>query len=227
MEFLHTKRFPKIHLSFKIYLYLLPFIVLLSFDNFLFNLNIMIIFFPLAFLLLFTGIYTLYHGVRQARYYLAGWSLLIVSLLLSVYESMGGDTSFITFAYMNEVAFALEAFIFSIALAYRINILSEQKIASDKKLIEFQKEEQELLESLVNIKTKDLRNSLDEKEILYKELNHRVKNNLQMILSLVKLQINQTYIQNTKDELNITKDRINSIANLYEILHLRGDSNNF
>ena len=48
-----------------------------------------------------------------------------------------------------------------------------------------------------------------------------------MILSLIKLQINQTYVQTTKDELHITKDRINSIANLYEILHLRGDSNNF
>jgi len=227
MEFLQTQKFPKLHLILKLYLYSLPILTLLSFDNFLFNLNIMIIFFPLALVLLYTGIYALSKGVKQARYYLAGWSFLILSLNISVYESMGGDISFIHFEYMNELAFVVEAFIFSIALAYRINILSEQKIDSDRKLIKFQQEEQELLESLVNLKTKDLRDSLDEKEVLYKELNHRVKNNLQMILSLIKLQINQTYVQSTKEELNITKDRINSIANLYEILHLRGDSDNF
>lgn len=62
--------------------------------------------------------------------------------------------------------------------------------------------------------------SIKEKEILYQELNHRVKNNLQMILSLVKLQISRTDSAQSKEELRITKNRIDSISSLYESLHL-------
>ncbi len=62
--------------------------------------------------------------------------------------------------------------------------------------------------------------SIKEKEILYQELNHRVKNNLQMILSLVKLQISRTHSEQSKEELLITKNRIDSISSLYESLHL-------
>ncbi len=62
--------------------------------------------------------------------------------------------------------------------------------------------------------------SIKEKEILYQELNHRVKNNLQMILSLVKLQISRTNSAQSKEELRITQNRIDSISALYESLHL-------
>jgi len=227
MEFLNTKQFVKIHQFFKFYLYLLPTVSILSFDNFIFNLNVMVIFFPLAFMLIFVGVYAYRQGVKEAQYYLVGWSALIISLNLSVYEAMGGVLESDYFTYMNEVAFMFEAFMFSIALAHRIKIISKAKTDADKKLINFQRKEQELLETLVEEKTMELRGSLEEKEILYKELNHRVKNNLQMILSLIKLQINQTLVANTKEELTVTKNRISSIAELYEILHLRGDSKHF
>ena len=62
--------------------------------------------------------------------------------------------------------------------------------------------------------------SIKEKEILYQELNHRVKNNLQMILSLIKLQISRTDSAQSKEELRITQNRIDSISALYESLHL-------
>ena len=122
------------------------------------------------------------------------------------------------------MAFILEALLFSMALAHRINILSEEKSKLDKKLIYFQKEEQERLKTLVNQKTKDLTFALEEKNILYQELNHRVKNNLQMILSLIRLQISKTKSTDTKNELNITKNRINSISHLYEILYLQDNT---
>ena len=133
MEFLNTKQFPRIHQSLKIYLYTLPLFVVLSFDNFFFDLNIMLIFFPLAFLMIFTGFYALYHGVKQAKLYIVGWSFLILSLIFSVLKSLGGYDIFVHFIYINELAFALESLIFSIALAQRINILSEEKMESDKK----------------------------------------------------------------------------------------------
>ena len=224
MSFLNSKRFTKLHFVLKAYLYILPIVTLLSFNNFFFDLNIMIIFFPLAFTLIYTAIYALKNGVKEALYYLIGWSMIIISLTLSVVESMGYGG---TITYMNEVAFMLEAFMFSIALAHRIKIMSQAKRDADVKLIHFQKQEQKLLQNLVAQKTQDLQNSLEEKEILYKELNHRVKNNLQMVLSLIKLQIGSTQSQATKEELTITQNRISSIAKLYETLHLKGETTNF
>jgi len=224
MSFLNSKRFSKLHNILKIYLYILPMVSLLSFNNFFFDLNIMIIFFPLAFTLIYTAIYALQHGTKEALYYLVGWSMLIISLTLSVSESIGTGTNI---PYMNEIAFMLEAFMFSLALAHRIRVISQAKRDTDIKFINFQQKEQELLKNLVSQKTQDLQNSLEEKEILYKELNHRVKNNLQMVLSLIKLQIASTRTEATKEELTITKNRISSIAKLYEILHLNGDKTNF
>lgn len=226
MEFLHTKQFKKTHTFLKLYLYMLPYIVLLSFDNLLFDLNIMLIYFPLSFVLIYTSFRALNAGIKEAIFYIIAWSFVIITLVFSVLQSLGVYDVFVYFAYINELAFALEALLFSIALAHRIKSLSEEKMLSDKKLIEFQQEEQELLESLVDEKIKDLKGALDEKEILYKELNHRVKNNIQMILSLIKLQIGKTNSQLTRDELVVTKNRINSISKLYEILHLKDATKN-
>jgi len=66
---------------------------------------------------------------------------------------------------------------------------------------------------------KQLIEAAKEKELLYRELNHRVKNNLLMILSLVKLQIARTPSEQTKNELLATKNRINSLSSLYKFLH--------
>jgi two-component sensor histidine kinase len=122
--------------------------------------------------------------------------------------------------YLNEVAFILETLLFSIALAHRINLVNEAKQQADEKLIQFQKTEQKRLELLVSEQTQEIKSSLKEKEILYKELNHRIKNNIQIILSLLTLQIGNTHSSETKEELTFTKNRINSLLGLYDKLYL-------
>ena len=226
-EFLNLKKFKKLDILIKAHLYILPVVAILSFDNFLFDLNIMLIFFPLALLMIYAGFNAYMHKQKEAMYYLFGWSFLIISLLLSVLKSLGGYDVTLHFAYLNELAFSLEALLFSIALAYRINILAEEKNRSDERLIMFQQEEQHRLESVVTTRTKDLSLALAEKNILYRELNHRVKNNIQMVLSLIRLQISKTSAKKVKEELTITKNRINSIANLYEVLYLKKSTKKF
>ena len=227
VEFLNTKKFTKIDRILKIYLYILPFIALLSFDNFLFDLNIMIIFIPLGFVMIYSGFHALSHGQKQAKYYIVGWSFVIVSLLFSVIKSMGGYDITEHFLYINELAFVLEALLFSIALAHRIDILSQAKNEADKKLIIYHKEEQLRLQTVVHEKIEALTLALEEKDILYRELNHRVKNNIQMVLSLIRLQISSTGSKEAGDELTVTKNRISSIANLYEILYFKKESKKF
>ncbi len=220
MEFLDTQRFAKIHFWLKFYLYLLPLVALLSYDNILFDLNVMVIFFPLSILMISAGVYAYLKGTTEAVVYLLGWSFIIISLTLSILQSLGMINLFEHFRYINEVAFALETFIFSIALAYRIKNLNKQKEILNEKLLAMQKSEQLRLQNLVEQQTRKLQASLEEKEILFKELQHRVKNNLSMVISLLELQIHNAVLQDTKKELTITCNRINSFAKLYELLYL-------
>jgi len=59
---------------------------------------------------------------------------------------------------------------------------------------------------------------LQQKETLFKELHHRVKNNLQLILSIVRLQRNRAHHQETRDVLNAFEQRVATIAGTHEIL---------
>ena len=183
-EFLNIYQFKKLDKPLKFYLYLTPIIALLSYDNFLFNMNIILLFIPLALYVVFISFYFLYKGVKQAKYYVLGWTIVIVSLIFINLKTIGFFDITKYFEYMNELSFSLEALLFSIALAHRINTLNEQKNELNLKLISFQKDEKKKLQELVYERTKDLEGSLQEKDLLYKELNHRVKNNLSMVISL-------------------------------------------
>lgn len=75
------------------------------------------------------------------------------------------------------------------------------------------------LEEMVEIRTLQLNKSLQEKEALLREIHHRVKNNMQIVSSLLLLQT-----QNIKDQkyINIFNDsnnRILSIALIHEKLY--------
>ncbi|MCW8837438.1 MAG: ATP-binding protein [Thiovulaceae bacterium] len=217
-EFLNIYKFPKLDKVLKIYLYITPFIALISYNNFIFNMNVIGIFIPLGLYVLFISIFSLYKGVKEAKYYVIGWGIVILSLILINLKTLGLFDITKYFQYINELSFSLEAFLFSIALAHRIKTLNEQKNILDAKVINLQNDEKIRLQNLVDEKTKNLQKLLEEKDILYRELNHRVKNNLAMIISLIKLQISNAKNSMTKDELSITKNRINSISNLYENL---------
>ncbi|MGB5965877.1 MAG: 7TM diverse intracellular signaling domain-containing protein [Sulfurimonadaceae bacterium] len=223
-EFLETKQFKKIDKVFKFYIYTTPFVALLGYDNFAYDLDMIIYFVPLAFFVIFVSFYALYKGVKQARFYVIGWSIVIFSLLVVNFKTIGLIDITVYFAYISEIAFVLEALLFSIALAHKIKILSDEKEESKNALIEFQQKEQARLIELVKEKTKDLTASIQEKDILYKELNHRVKNNLQMIVSLIRLQITNSDSLVTTEALNVTKNRVYSISNLYEVLYLQGEN---
>jgi two-component sensor histidine kinase len=67
----------------------------------------------------------------------------------------------------------------------------------------------------------ELRKSVEEKEYLMRELNHRVKNNLNMIVSLIGL---QKLALGSGDLLPVLEDlesRVRSFASLHEALHKR------
>lgn len=68
-----------------------------------------------------------------------------------------------------------------------------------------------------------LRVSLSEKEAMLKEIHHRVKNNLQLVSSLLRLRGNQLQNAEGKAALMDTQQRIRSMALLHEALYRSGN----
>ena len=72
---------------------------------------------------------------------------------------------------------------------------------------------------IIQNREESLRESLEDKTALLKELHHRVKNNLQIVVSLLSLQTRRVEDQNLKTSLQDTRDRIHSMALLHEMLY--------
>ena len=75
-------------------------------------------------------------------------------------------------------------------------------------------------------KEKEINKALKEKETLLKEVNHRVKNNLQTISSLINMQKNSVKDDNAKRALAETSNRIYAMASIHELLYKSNQFNN-
>lgn len=61
--------------------------------------------------------------------------------------------------------------------------------------------------------------NLKEKELLLKEIHHRVKNNLQIIMSLLNLQADKVEDQTALDAITASRGRVKSMSTVHEILY--------
>lgn len=218
-SFLNTRQYPKLNTLLNIFLIILPLsvVVFVSTDYFNKYRNILAVLF-LAYLLFMT-IYATIKKNRQAYFILLGWSAIFIAILFMLLSSTGVFSIYQYFPYFIETALVFEAIVFSIALANRIKQLQIDKESVHRQLLHQQENEKYRLTLQVAEKTYDLKVALDEKELLLKELNHRVKNNMQMIISLIRLQSDDLEDERLQDVLTTIQNRINSMRHLHELLY--------
>jgi two-component sensor histidine kinase len=78
-------------------------------------------------------------------------------------------------------------------------------------------------EQALRVSEERLRSSLDEKVVLLKEVHHRVKNNMQVINSLIALQEDRIEDPNVLELFRTTRSRIKSMALIHDALYREGN----
>jgi two-component sensor histidine kinase len=83
--------------------------------------------------------------------------------------------------------------------------------------------ERELLNRKLSSLNEDLKETLREREVLLQEIHHRVKNNLQVVSSLINLQMRKLEAGDNRDALAECRSRIQAIALIHEKLYQSPD----
>lgn len=83
--------------------------------------------------------------------------------------------------------------------------------------------EQKGRRKLITAQNEALKSSLQDKEVLIKEIHHRVKNNLEVISSLLQMQNRRETNDQIKDALSKSQSRIYAIALVHEMLYQNSD----
>ena len=219
--FLNTKNYPKIDKYLIFYLSITPIILLLGlFDNTNSINEILVLFIVLNLWILFLiACYGSYKKNRQAYFIVFGWLILFLSWILMFISGIGVFDIYQYFPYLVETGILSEAIVFSFALADRIKTLQKEKQKANELLLLQQKNEEKKLQTEVENKTHHLTQALEENQTLLKELHHRVKNNMQMVVSLLRLQSYEIVDERLKSTFKQAQNRISAMGHLHELLY--------
>jgi len=219
-EILHLQQYTKVNRIFMILLFLYPLsiilIYLLGLDHLRAVLSV-----SMLFILFLVTFYTLYRKNKQAKYLIVGWSLLWTAGLLMYLSNIGVYDIFSKIPFYAEWVLVAKALVFAFSLAMMIKQTNQEKFEVQAKYITLQEEKEHQLTEKVEKRTQQLSRSLQEKDLLLKELNHRVKNSIQTIVSFLRLQIDDTEDAIVQRSLIHIENRILSINHLYALLHTK------
>jgi len=169
--------------------------------------------------LVFIGLYAVHKKITQAKYYIFGWMFLLLFITIAATKQLGSIVLFPNYPHLGMVLIFLEALFFSVALAARIRSLEDDKKEALQKLYLLKEKESQEFELEVVNRTKELQEALEDKNILLQEVHHRVKNNLQIIVSLLRLQMDDIDDEKVQKLLQDSEHRIQAISNVHEMLY--------
>ncbi|WP_415408116.1 7TM diverse intracellular signaling domain-containing protein [Sulfurovum sp. CS9] len=224
MYFLKTKQRPILHKIYKLFVFIaLMEMIILSIPG-MYNLNIVIITGALFIIFnLSASIISYRQGYTQARLFIVGFSIVFFSYLLIILDAIGLTSIMQDFQNILMFGTAFEALILSLAFADRYVILQKEKEKVDAHMLIASKDRASIIENEVIKKTHELNHALKTKELLLKEIHHRVKNNLQVILSMIRLQNDEIEDKVVMEKFINLENRINAIAKTYNMLLIKDD----
>lgn len=217
--FLNTKLYPKIDLSLKLLIFIIPiYFILQIFDIFTIPQVVLFQFFT-PYYFLWIGFYALYKKNPQAKFFLLGWSFALLAWLSLFFQYMGILPIEYIYGYTFETLIMAEVILFAISLAYRIKNLEKKKNDLTVELLKKEKTESKRLEKIVKTRTKELNSELKQNELLLKELHHRVKNNMQFITSLYALKLNENADKKMEEKLHDVERKIHAMSIVHQMLY--------
>lgn len=151
--------------------------------------------------IMLTVIVVLLLGKSKGSWFWLGIFILII-IAIGISQYMGYSLP-IKYDQSNSIFFFTMCLIGVPLCTFFISLIFEKENEANFKLLE---ENQAL--SISN----------DEKDVLIKEIHHRVKNNLQIISSLISLQTYDLHDKKTLEILNVTKSRIYTLSLIHQKL---------
>ncbi|SFV90848.1 response regulator receiver sensor signal transduction histidine kinase [hydrothermal vent metagenome] len=220
MHFLKVVRFGRLWYIYMLFIVVSLLEILLLSTPLFYNLYVVI--FTGALFITFNlaaGIISYRRGEKQARLFIAGFAIVFLSYLFIILDAVGITTFMLHVKNILMFGTAFEALVLSLAFADRYRILQHEKAVADAQILDESRRRTELVEKDVEAKTAKLNEALKAKELLLQEVHHRVKNNLQIILSIIRMQHDTTSkTQSTTEMLSDLENRINAIAQTYNML---------
>lgn len=218
---LFTNRFLEMKETSKVFYYLLNFVVFLAILNIFIELihldywsrklNIISVI-NASLVVLSSAIYSLVKGNKRAVYFTIAWTIYLSGMIIFALKTIGILPYNSFTVYFMPVGTFLEVLLLSFALGHKYAIVLKEK----EKL---EKQTRAELEKLVTEQTFLLETSLEEKETLLKEIHHRVKNNLQIVISLLDLQIASIKDVENNKILSQSKSRVYSMSLIHQKLY--------
>jgi two-component sensor histidine kinase len=191
--YLNTKRYKKLDMGLKISLLIFVLIMLISSPSF-YPLDLTVLLGLLTLLYnFFVSAYLLYKGESNAKYMVFGWSIATIGWLNLGFYDSGLPSLLYIYPYFFEAAIFTEAILFSIALSAKLN------------------------------KTKELELAMQRNTLLTQELHHRVKNNMQMIISIYRLKLSKYINVEMSDSLKEVEGTIQAMSSIHEMLYSAKD----
>jgi len=223
-KFLQAYKIKTINKIYKIFIYISIVNIFLFSTPLFYKLNISIFFSTTyAFFTVFAAILLYNKGVLQARLYILGSSIVAIVYIIMAFDALGYTSIINKIPNLVLYSIILESMILSFAFIDRYKILQEQKETASYKLLEESKNREQIVQLKVEKQTMALQKSLQKQETLFKELHHRVKNNLQMILSINDLQKSEYQSQETKNIFEKWGTRIRAISKTHELIYMSND----
>ena len=192
-SFLNINKYKKIDLSVKIILTIIIILLIITSPEF-YPIDIIALLLLCSLMyLVCISYYLLYKKEGNAKFFILGWTIALAGWIMLATYNYGYFSIIEKYLYFYEFTIFVEAVLFSMALSSKLNT------------------------------TDRLKQQVIKNKVLTKELHHRVKNNMQFIISLYRLKLNESINSEVDEKLKDVENSIKAMSNIHEILYERED----